>query len=542
MAATGKANPLAALADREQARIRAAVTTPPPVFCDPTFPEQSAFIRDPARLKVVLATRRAGKSIADARYLFKVAWEVPRCNCLYVGLTRNSAKKAIWKDGLKLVNEQLNLGATPNETDLTMTLPNGSVIYVLGFDASEKERGKALGGKYALAIIDEAQEFTIDMVELVFAVLKPAVADYEGTICLTGTPGSIRPPAGGQDIAIGDPERAQWLYYDLTHQQDPQSPGTWAIGNPNAGGWRGFRWNTFRNPSMKDKIAREIADLRANNPRVDETPWFIRNYLGRWVIDSSKFAYHFLSGRNDYTGPLPTHEGRRGKWHYVLGIDLGFNDPCAFVVLAYHDSDPTLHIVHAEKHGRMLLNDMENKIKGRHFKCFRPIADTDGITCKTCQGEMGLAERWEFDTIVIDPAWKQTVEDLRARLSVPITIAQKADKGGHIELMNRDLILGNIKVNSEACADLIHEYAGITWDDRATGRRETHPACVDHCADAALYGFFYCYQFISATPVARIPSGTPEWYAQQEQQLREAAESRVLASRDQRNRNDRFGW
>ena len=49
-------------------------------------------------------------------------------------------------------------------------------IYLVGADSNEDERQKLLGQKFVLVVIDEAQAFTIDLRQLVYGVLKPAVA------------------------------------------------------------------------------------------------------------------------------------------------------------------------------------------------------------------------------------------------------------------------------------------------------------------------------------------------------------------------------
>jgi len=41
---------------------------------------------------------------------------------------------------------------------------------------------KLLGQKFVLAVMDEAQACTIDLRQLVYGVLKPAMADYRGTV------------------------------------------------------------------------------------------------------------------------------------------------------------------------------------------------------------------------------------------------------------------------------------------------------------------------------------------------------------------------
>jgi hypothetical protein len=105
-----------------------------PVFVDPSFPEQAAFVADPSQLKMLLCTRRAGKSYGAGLCLYEAAWSTPDASCLYIALTKDSAREIMWRDVLKRINTRLRVGAKPNETRLTMTLPNGSTIKLLGMD------------------------------------------------------------------------------------------------------------------------------------------------------------------------------------------------------------------------------------------------------------------------------------------------------------------------------------------------------------------------------------------------------------------------
>lgn len=73
------------------------------------FSKQQDFIDDPAKLKVALCTRRAGKSYGCAGiYMAITCVENPGCNCLYMATTRESAKKIILKDILKVIDKSTN--------------------------------------------------------------------------------------------------------------------------------------------------------------------------------------------------------------------------------------------------------------------------------------------------------------------------------------------------------------------------------------------------------------------------------------------------
>lgn len=419
-----------------------------PVFKDQAFAAQTAFLEDPARMRVVLCTRRSGKSYGAGLLLLREAYETPNVSCLYVALTRASAKRIMWKDVLKTIDREQGLGCRFNETELSVTLPNGSMIYLLGMDADEQEKDKALGQKFKAVVIDEAASYGVDLHEMVYGILKPATADYRGTIAMIGTPGNMK----------------RGLFYELTKGQNPGEPGRWE-----KMGWSGHRWSAFDNPHMADKWKAEIEDLRLANPLVEQTSIFQQHYLGKWTVDDSKLVYRFDYERNVFDDLPVMKQG--GRWHYVLGIDLGFNDPTAWVVCAYHDFDKTLYVL------------------GSHKKEHCDITEVADQTHR-------LMGRFEFDSIVIDNANKQAVEEMRRRHDIPLTAASKTGKADFIEIMNGEFVQGRIKLHRKAAAPLMDEYGQLVWDERSP-RREEHPACPNHLSDAMLYAWRHCYQYIA---------------------------------------------
>ena len=150
------------------------------------FPAQRAVIEDPHRFKAAFCTRRAAKSFTGGLALVESALKHPKSNGLFIGLTRQSAYEICWRDIFKTLNDQYGLGAAFNESRLTITFPNGSVIRVVGADADSDEMKKLLGKKYKLVVIDEASMYTISIQSLV-NLLEPAMADQRGTIMMLGT-------------------------------------------------------------------------------------------------------------------------------------------------------------------------------------------------------------------------------------------------------------------------------------------------------------------------------------------------------------------
>lgn len=425
---------------------------------DPRFPQQKDFVDDPAKLKALWCTRRAAKSYTAGLYMVKEALENPGVNCLFIGLTRLSAKGIIWKDVLKVINREHKLTEPEgfNSTELTWTFDNGSVIWLTGVDADEDEMDKLLGKKYRLVCLDEASFYTINMQRLIYGVLKPAIADQRGTICLMGTSSNF----------------TKGLFYDITTKSEP--------------GWSLHSWTAFDNPYVATQWQEELDEIDSLRPLFKETPLYKQWYLNQWVIDTEKLVYKFNPDKNIFYN-RPTNLKPEG-WTYVLGVDLGIEDDSAFVVCAFHENYNVLYVVSTYNKKGMDFTDVANKIK--EFQASHNVAK-----------------------VIIDGANKQGVEEMQRRHGVPLTPADKQDKVTFIELLNAELIQAKIKINNK-CTNLIQELGGLVW--KTTGDiidlpRKEHPSLPNHLCDALLYAWRYCYSYMAEPIVKRPVIGTKAW-------------------------------
>lgn len=422
---------------------------PAPEFVDDNFPAQAAFIRDPAKRKASKCTRRAGKSLGIGRILYKEAYNFPGCTCVYIALTKATARAIMWKDVMKSLNTQLGLGASFNETTLRVTLPNGSEILLTGMDAGEDEMEKLLGGKMRVAVVDEAGSFRVDLRKLVYENIEPALADLDGYMILGGTP----------------TEYTQGLFFDVTKDEGDREPG-----------WSVHEWDTFQNPYMVKNWTERLERLRETNPRVEETPAYKRMYLGKWVVDTSDLVYKYEDTRNQ-ADALPDQ-----NHVYVLGVDFGFTDASAFALAAYSVVDRSLYFVESYKKSGMTVSDVAERL-AYYVKRYNPYK------------------------IVVDNAARQTVEELRQRFGFPLEAADKQGKAEFIEIMNSELLQGKIKLVLPQTDELATEWRGLIWDKDAwekRKRREEHPGCENHLADAALYAWRHCYHYLSRPLVAPV--------------------------------------
>ena len=439
---------------KEQQAINALLETPlAPDLLRDSFREQTAFIEHPAKLKALLGTRRVGKSYTAGLYLLRTALLRPGTSSVYIGLTRDQAKRIMWADVFKTLLHKYAIPAKINETELTLSFGNGSTIYILGVDDSEAEKDKLLGKKYALCVIDEAASYSIDIHQLVYKVLKPACSDLEGTICLVGTPD----------------DRKDTLFYELTRDLPVDPPQ-----RVSRKGWEVFTWSTKDNPHMREQWEVTLRELRASNPEVDAEPWFQQHYLGRWVALESSRVYRYDSARNGWNGVLPDYGWV--PWEFVLGIDLGFNDATALVLLAYHPHDGHTYIVRADKWRGLTISDAADRI--REWMAAHPI-----------------------NYFVVDGANKQAVEEIVKHHGIPLTAADKHDKVSFIRIMNSGFVSGRIKLDERSAAPLVEEYSKTLWNKRALEKGIYKEDLSFHpdCADAALYAYRFTYAYASTT-------------------------------------------
>jgi len=445
------------------------------------FDKQLEFIRDSAKQKVLFCTRRSAKSFTAGLYLVFEALTNPGCNCLFVGLTRQSAKAIIWKDILNVIDRNLNLHASFNQTDLMMTLPNGSVIAVTGVDVDENEMNKLLGRKYRLVTIDEASMYTIDLRNLVYGVLGPAMVDpndtgESGTICLMGTASNF--PRG--------------LFYDIT------------IGKEK--GWKLFKWTAYDNPYVARQWHENILKIKEERPEYITTPQFKQWYLNEWVIDEEKLVYRVDPSRN-LVKELPLYRDIT-NWVYVLGVDTGWEDDTAFVLTAYHINNPFCYIIRVFKQKKMTFDDVVSKIQ-----------------------EFMKDPEFAPHRVIIDGANKQGVESMRTRSSIPFEYADKQDKVTFIELCNSDLIHGKIKLlDKPGNRQLLDEMMSLVWvtdGEKIKYPKKEHPNLPNHLCDAFLYAWRCGFHYAFTPAVNKLVVGSKEWYQKQSEDVWEKERERL---------------
>ncbi len=429
---------------------------------DYLFGKQLDFVKDPSHFKAAVTTRRAGKSTSCVADLTNEAITCPNVICLYITLSRKNAKRLVWPE-FKRINRRYKLGGIVNESDLTITFPNDSVIYISGAsDRTEIEnfRGMAIKKVY----IDEGQSFPEYIRDLIDDVLGPALMDYAGTLCLIGTPGPI--PAG--------------YFYDMSNSKE----------------WSHHFWSFFDNPFIplkSGKSHQELLDRELKRRGVSiDNPSIQREWFGRWVLDSDSLVFKYDSIKSSYE-ELP-----KVKWNYILGVDLGFNDADALAVLAWSEEDPTAYLV--------------EELITRH----------QGVTELIEQVDV-LKKKYDIAKIVVDTGGlgKKIAEELSRRYKTAVQPAEKIRKIEFIELMNDALRTGKLKApkSSRFAQDCMR----VEWDmDKSTpDKRVISSRYHSDICDSVLYSWRECYSFTHTPKVEKPKQGSKQWLEELEEQALE---------------------
>lgn len=417
------------------------------------FDKQLEFVSDPAPFKTAVCSRRSGKTTSCAADLIATAIDNEGVVCLYITLSRTSAKRIIWKE-LKNINRDYELKGILDNTELSITFPNGSIIYLSGAKDSseiEKFRGLALKKVY----IDECQSFRSHIRELIDDVIAPALLDYDGTLALIGTPGPV--PAG--------------FFYDASVTSENWSHHHWTFFDN--------KWIEIKSKKThKEQLDRELKRRGVKN----DDPSIQREFYGKWVQDSDSLLVHYNPLINDFD-KLP-----QGVYHYILGVDVGFNDADALAVLAWSNQSPHTYLVE------------------------ELITPKQDITALAEQIEH-MRKKYNIYSIVMDAGalGKKIQEEITRRFAIPVKAADKTRKMENVALFNDALRRGHFKARKNST--FVNDSYLVEIDREKSTPDKTVVSTGFHSdiLDATLYAFKLSPAYTYQVPVEGPKWGTKEW-------------------------------
>ena len=476
------------------------------------FPEQQIVVSDFSDRKSLLTPRRAGKTHVAIAYALIVACLNANCRVPIITLTLKSAKKLYWAP-LAAFSKKYGLGLKYSYTDNTATLANGSIVY-LGGAETKSDIEKWRGGSYKLVIIDECKSFNINIFnELIYEILEPAAGDCDGTIMIIGTPGNILDGPFYEATAPGLLDDSG----DLITIDAYEPEGFWA--NPPTRHdvvikprWVRHHWTTQQN-TFKPETWDNALRAKARNRWSNENPIWVREWLGQWVSSAETQVYALQSIVKNAGGPsnalcvwaprLNEHGyNKHGlpvehDWNYVLGMDMGFEDDFALVVVAYSPTTDKMYQVY--------------EFKAQHLT----VGGIGHVVTRTMDYFNGKIEAMVADTGGLG---KTVVASLNEQFDLYIEPAEKNQKFDYIELLNSDLHAANIKImiSGELYTEMMalqFDLAGRSKKQAIRMNRLKENAHQDnHLCDAFLYTWRFCLHHFSREPDRGPEPESKEYY------------------------------
>lgn len=445
----------------EKAKREKALAEAKPLELNENFPEQNDFVNDQSRFLAAQCTRRAGKSNALALKFFRTMEKYPGSQCVYIALTRDSARSIMWPV-LMEHNEKYQLKCEFLESRLTVTHPNGASLRLVGADSKNFIR-RLKGIKAPGVAIDEAQDFSSHLQSLVDDVLTPTIADYhDGWLALTGTPGPI--PSG--------------YFFEVTQQKKY--------------GYSIHKWSVLDNPYMPDAKA-FIDSLKIKRGWDDNNPTLLREWRNNWILDVQSLWIRYKQDVNDY---LALTETKPDSYSYIMGVDIGYKDADAIAILAWSPAHKTTYLVEEIITPKQDITALADQIKK-------------------------LQAKYNPDKIVMDAGalGKKIHEELTRRHQIPIEAADKTRKQENVELLNDSLRLGTFKAKAASRFATDSYLIQIDWDkstpDKITIKKYPHSDIID----AVLYAFKVSPAYTYVKPPETHKWGTKEWANQQETEM-----------------------
>jgi len=153
-------------------------------------PVQTALVEDDVRFKVVPAGRRSGKTEKAKRYVVREAFRVPG-PYFVAAPTRDQVKKIYWADIKRLCFTSVLGRGCVSESELKISLPNGSSISLIGLDQPQRVEGVLWAGGVIDEIADVKENAWAENISPALDTFNPTRPDYRAWCWLIGVPDGL---------------------------------------------------------------------------------------------------------------------------------------------------------------------------------------------------------------------------------------------------------------------------------------------------------------------------------------------------------------
>lgn len=444
-------------------------------FADLYHGKQSAIHADQSNFRAVIGARRSGKSTFFGAEAIEVADMFPGLTVPYVGPTVGRARDIMMPVFRKLKDEKgikldFHLG------EHKVFTPGGGCIQLCGL-ATKAEVEKGRGGSYPALYIDECGAIASHLLETaVLETYGPATKDFLGL--------------GGRGIALGGtPQHGPKAYWERV-----------CGGNAHKSemGASVHHMTIWDNPFFVGREQLVIdAYLQENNLKLDSAPCQ-REWFGRFVLDHDGLAYPHWAGKVWPIHLMPL------DGYTVLGVDLGSDHPCAWVVVRFHIVedivDDEVTYIH---HGHVLESYEESGLL---------VHDVAAIT-KRFQQTYNVGATWADS----GGGGAMTVQTVEEAMGVPMSPVSKV---GYKEdrIWMADSMIGNGTLHvHDRCSTLEQQLAVTPKERKPNGRIDHMTGYPDHSLDALHYALLGAKQHEIKLKLPPRP-GSREWIQETQRQ------------------------
>lgn len=376
-------------------------------------------VNDP-RFRFVCAalSRRLGKTYI-ANIIAQMVLLVPNCNVLI--MSPNFSLSSISFELQRKLIGSFDLEVEKNNLkDKVITLSNGSEVRMGSLSTVDSSVGRS----YNLIIFDEAA----------------LGADGEEAFNVSLRPTLDRP--NSKAIFISTPRgRNNWFSKFFNRGYDSDYPE-----------WVSIKADYTENPRMSVK---DVESARLSMSRA----FFEQEYMANFSMYEGQIFQVDASAIVDFEVG--------DQCEYFAGLDPGYRDPTAFIVLVYKPREDCFHIVDE-------------------------YLEAEATTPKHVDRFKELIAKWNVDAIFIDPAAAQFAADLAYIYDIA-TIKAKKDVLPGIARVQSLLEQGRLKI-APHCTKTLAAFDQYQWDQRDTLKKETPDHKHSHIPDAVRYAL---HTFIS---------------------------------------------
>lgn len=421
-----------------------------PITQADSFPRQWEYITAPDRFKVQWSGRRAAKTAGARMRTEKLADERPRRRVLYIHQTFTNAEQQFFFPLLESLRHR-KVAHRPDNGGLMCYWNNGSFLRCMGCN-NIAEVKKKLGEWWDEIIIDEMQSYADEVLyELIDRAILPTMIDHGGAATFQGTP----------------PVTKAGYWYNLIRKSS----------------FRQFHWTLFDNPYIEHD-AETVYAARGIKPT---DAIYRREVLGEICVDPNDMVFCYEAERNDMGADgRPTPDSQH--WHYVMGVDLGFSDNDAIVVLGW------------------MANDKEKRL----WECWS-WQDNELDYLKLAEKFKAAVDKWRPVEICVDTGGhgaRKIMESLRALFSIYKFRMKPASVADSIALMNDDFRTGRFRVVPDGL--IAHDAALVVWKPDKHGVEISETFHSDIMA-AARYAHSCAYHYAAEpTPEERLEEESDE--------------------------------